>query len=142
MRSPEMVMVWPSTVMSTSPERTPGSDRLNTNSWGSSNTSRSGRQSTSGPLRSSSKYARRSGDRPHTSIPTFNGAPHSNGAPNGETLPHETLPREVGGVPGEAGGGGPLTLPREVGGVPGEAGGGGRATAPQGRGLVVIRPEA
>ena len=50
--------------------------------------------------------------------------------------------REVGGVPGEAGGGGPLTLPREVGGVPGEAGGGGRATAPQGRGLVVIRPEA
>src|SRR5215472_13303513 len=33
-----------------------------------------------------------------------------------------TLPRAVGGVPGEAGGGG-----RAVGGVPGEAGGGGRA---------------
>src|SRR5262249_17032952 len=32
-----------------------------------------------------------------------------------------SLPREVGGVPGEAGGGGS----REVGGVPGEAGGGG-----------------
>ena len=33
-----------------------------------------------------------------------------------------TLPREVGGVPGVAGGGGS----REVGGVPGAAGGGGR----------------
>src|SRR5262249_44415226 len=39
-----------------------------------------------------------------------------------------TLPREVGGVPREAGGGGTAqapSLPREVGGVPGEAGGGG-----------------
>jgi superfamily I DNA/RNA helicase len=34
-----------------------------------------------------------------------------------------TLPREVGGVPGEAGGGG--ALPHEAGGAPGEAGGGG-----------------
>src|SRR5262249_55029965 len=47
-----------------------------------------------------------------------------------------TLPREVGGVPGEAGGGGPRDRgPREawfvgwgVGGVPGEAGGGGRGS--------------
>src|SRR5262249_28996013 len=43
---------------------------------------------------------------------------------------NRTLPREVGGVPGEAGGGGwteqtEQSLPREVGGVPGEAGGGG-----------------
>src|SRR5215831_5057420 len=36
-----------------------------------------------------------------------------------------TLPREVGGVPGEAGGGGGRGAPREAGGVPGEAGGGG-----------------
>src|SRR5262249_21125041 len=36
----------------------------------------------------------------------------------------QDLPRKVGGVPGEAGGGG-SSLPRKVGGVPGEAGGGG-----------------
>src|SRR5215813_7819119 len=43
------------------------------------------------------------------------------GPAKSEELPGRSLPREVGGVPGEAGGGGP----REVGGVPGEAGGGG-----------------
>ena len=43
-----------------------------------------------------------------------------------------TLPRPVGGVPGEAGGGGPP--PRPVGGVPGEAGGGGPSS--RGRGWL------
>src|SRR5262249_6019890 len=44
--------------------------------------------------------------------------------------PAQSLPRSVGGVPGEAGGGGLQSLPRSVGGVPGEAGGGGPAISP------------
>src|SRR5262249_56805917 len=61
--------------------------------------------------------------RHHLTLPRAVGGVPSEAGGGGDCT---TLPRAVGGVPGEAGGGGDcVTLPRAVGGVPGEAGGGG-----------------